>query len=252
VVSGKNSIFLIILVSLITAAAVSAAPTITCSSYTKTVPASNTNIIDLSETYKIAEIYNTFVTAIGSEILNTPAAFTVSQFAGTEIIHPHAAVFIVLIGFLFVSLAIDRRLCLATLTAQLKPTAMRYHFITQFAPKIPGKNIRRKSPPGENRLFHLEDFSRSICDVNSTPYINLLHNLAGIPDDRLFLPNITLCHKNQQEQNTNKVPRLSIITHFSPLLHPALIRMAPRAEQNFSFSPGFIFVRLARGPPKMA
>lgn len=248
-VSGKNSVFLITLVSLITSTAVSAAPTIICNNFTKTFPASNTNILDISEKSNIIELYNSAITAIGSEILNTPTAFAVSQFVGTEIIHPHAAVFIVLIGFLCISLVIDRRLFLATLTVPLTPDPMRYHSIPQFVPKIPGKNIRRKSLPKTDRLFNREDFRHSPSDIESTRYIKLLHHLAGIPDQKTFLPHLNIHNKKQKERNTRQVPRL-FITHFSPLLHPALIRMAPRAEQNFSFSPGFIFVRLARGPPK--
>jgi hypothetical protein len=200
VVSGKNSIFLIIFVSLIAA---------------------------------------------------TPAAFMESQSAGIGILQPHAAVVMVLIGFLFVSLVIDRRFGLATMNAPLHQGQMGFHFIPQLASKISRKYIRRKSLPKSACQFHLEDSCRLRSDIESTQHIDFLHHLAGsISDDRLFLINISMRDKHQQEHITIEVPQLPI-THFSSLPHPALIRTAPRAKQNLSFSPGFIFVRLARGPPNL-
>ncbi len=191
-----------------------------------------------------------FLIIFMSLIAATPAAFMESQSAGTEILHPQAAVFMVLIGFLCISLVIDRRLWPATITAPLCPGQIGFHSIPQFASKISKKYIRRKSLPKTACLFRLEDSCSLRSDIESTQYINLLHHLPGIPDDRLFLPHISMRDKHQQEHNTNEVPQFTI-THFSSLPHPALIRMAPRAEQNLSFSPGFIFVRLARGPPNL-
>jgi hypothetical protein len=157
------------------------------------------------------------ITFFVSLIAITGAAFIQSQSVGTDSLHPQATVFIVLTGFLFISLMIDRRLGLANMTAQICPGQMRFHSLPQ---------------------------------IESTRNINLLHNLAGIPDEKLSLQQNSKHNEHQQERNTNKVPQLPI-THFSSLPHPALIPMAPRAEQNLSFSPGFIFVRLARGPPNL-
>jgi hypothetical protein len=185
-----------------------------------------------------------------SLIAITGTAFMQSQYAGTEILYPHATVFIVLIGFLCISLVIDRRLWLETLTAPLSPGQMRFHPIPQFASRISKKSIKRKSLPSTDCLFPLEDSCHLRSDIESTQYTNLLHHLAGIPDDRLFFPHISMRDKHQPERNTNEVPQLTK-THFSSLPHKALIQMAPRAEQNLSFSPGFIFVRLARGPPNL-
>jgi hypothetical protein len=180
------------------------------------------------------------------------AAFMESQSASTQILHPQVAIFMVIIGFLCLSLVMERKLRLAPLTTPLCLSQRGFHSIPLFTSKISKNHTRRKSLPETARLFRLEDFCRLKSDIESTRYINLLHNLAGIPDKRLFLPNINKRTKLlQQERNKIAVPQ-SNIKHFSSLLlHPALIRMAPRAEQNFSFSPGFIFVRLARGPPNL-
>ena len=64
----------------------------------------------------------------------------------------------------------------------------------------------------------------------------------------LLLPHFSATH-NKHQQKLNKIVSESIKSHFSPSLFLALIFVAPRAEQTTSFSPGFIFVRLARGPP---
>jgi hypothetical protein len=192
-----------------------------------------------------------FLTLFVSLSAAIPAAFMQSQSAGTEILHPHTAIFMILIGLLCLSLVIDRRLRLATLTTPLYLSQRGFHSIPQSASKMSEKYLRRKTLAKTDCLFRLEGFRRLRSDIEGTQYINLLHNLAGIPNKRIFLPHISKRTKLQQERNTNAVPQ-SPIKHFSSLLlHPALIRMAPRAEKKISFSPGFIFVRLARGPPNL-
>jgi hypothetical protein len=52
----------------------------------------------------------------------------------------------------------------------------------------------------------------------------------------------------RQKYIRNRIPEFTEL-HFSSFSTQALIYVAPRAEQKVSFSPGFIFVRLARGPP---
>jgi hypothetical protein len=169
--SGKNSIFLIVFASLIAAPAVSAAQTIT---YCDNFAA-------------------------------------VSPSFGTGIFHSNATVFIVLTGFLCVSLVVDRKLWLATLTAPLRKDQSGFQSIPQ---------------------------------------------LAGISDGKITFPSYISMHdKIHKKHNiqhaihiTNAVLKFAI-KHFSSLHKPALICMALRYEQNNSFSPAFIFVQLARGPP---
>ncbi len=186
--SEKNSIFLIIFVSLIAAAAVSAAPTITFCD-------------------------NSTMAAIGTDILIPPTEFTGSPSAGAGTFHPNAMVFIVLTGFLCISLVVDRKLWQTSLTAPLRPVQSGFHSIP---------------------------------------------HLAGIQAGTItFPPNIFMHDKVRQKHNiqyaisfTNAVLKFAI-THFSSLHKPALICMALSYEKNKSFSPAFIFVRLARGPPNL-
>ncbi len=162
------------------------------------------------------------------------AALTISLYNNnltTNILHPQTTVLIVLIGFLYISFVINRRLRSVSLTAPLSPDRMQLHSIPAFDLEISKKYNWRKSSARTPRLFDSNDSCRLHSD-----------------DEKLSLSHISIRDKYQQERNTKEVPQL-IITHFSPLLNPALIRVAPRAELKLSFSPGFIFVRLPRGPP---
>ena len=158
------------------------------------------------------------IAAIGIVYLYLPTAFIELHSASRVILQPHATVFIILIGFLFISLLIDCKLKAATQTIPIYSGQIRF----------------QSSPQTE-----------------STRHINLIHQLASTPDEKLPLPNINIHDHTQQEGKIKVIPQLTI-THFSLFPHKALIHMAPRAEQNFSFSPGFLFVLLARGPPNPA
>jgi hypothetical protein len=160
-------------------------------------------------------IFMSLIVTIGIVYLYLPTSFIELHSAGRVILQPHATVFIVLIGFLFISLLIDRKLKAATQTIPIYSGQMRF----------------QSSPQTE-----------------STQHINLIHQLAGTADEKLPLPNINI-HDHTQQAGKIKVIPQSTITHFSLFPHTALIHMARRAEQNFSFSPGFISVLLARGPP---
>ena len=210
--SEKNSIFLIIFVSLIAATALSAAPIITYGdNFTVTSPVPNTHILEIPGTSKITEIYNSAMAAIGTDILIPPAEFTNSASAGAGTFHSNAIIFIVLTGFFCVSLVIDRKLWLATLTAPQRSVQSGFHSIPQ---------------------------------------------LAGIPAGKITFPSNISMHDTIRPKHyiqhaihiTNAVLKFTI-KHFSSLHKPALICMALSYEQNQSFSPAFIFVRLARGPP---
>jgi len=171
--SGKNIIFLIIFALLVAVTAVSAAPIITYCD---------------------------------------PVEFINSTSAGAGIFHPNAIIFIVLTGFFCLSLVIDRKLWLTTLTAPLRTSQSGSYYAPQ---------------------------------------------LSGIPAGKITFPSyISMQDKIRQKYNiqeaihiTNAVLKYNI-KHFSSLHKPALVCcMALSYELKKSFSPAFIFVRLARGPP---
>ncbi len=190
-VSGKNNKLLVILLSLVVATAVSAAPTMYDCNWnfvTAAVsPASDAHVTYVPETSQINVPSNSHLAAIGKEILKPPADFTDSPPLGTETLHPHAAVFMALTGFLCVSLVKDRKVWLAVLVGLLWAGQAGFHAIPQLVAHISKKNIKRKSLFNAAALHQLEESCRLRSDIEGTQYIGLLHHLAGIPDHIMSL-----------------------------------------------------------------
>ncbi len=281
-VLGKNKKLLIILLSLVAATAVSAGPTM-CDCNKKcdcnkniaagaVPPDSDARIPYVPETSQFTELFNSHLAAIGIEILKPPAEFfTYSPHSGAKTLPPvPAALFMVLTGFLCVSLVKDRRVWLAALAGLLWVGQAGIQVIPQIAVYISSqKHVQQESSANADCLHRLEDSRRLRSDIEGTQYIGLLHHLAGIPGSTitslLSLPafphllsdqidNLSSPLKKPTSLQTYNKFRLSqfAITPFSSLLIHATNCLAPRAEQYICFSPAFIFQQLPRGPPKSA
>jgi len=281
VISAKNSKLLIILLPLVVTTAISAAPTMSdCNKNfvaTDVLPASGTHITDIPETSQITESSNSCLAAIGAEILKPPPDFTDFSPVGAKTLPPvPAALFMVLTGFLCVSLVKNRRVWLAALAGLLWASQAGFQAIPQLASNISKKHIQRKSPVNTSCLYRVEDCCRLRSDIEGTQYIGLLHYLAGIPAGTMSLPlpasllslrtqrafspernrsrsNLVASLKRVVSARTRSsagVPQFAI-THFSSLLKSAVICPAARAEQYICFSPTFIFQQLPRGPPNL-
>ena len=272
VVSGKNNKLLVILLSLVVATAISAAPTMSdCNKHFVAAAvslASDAPVLYIPETSQITVPSNSHLAAIGKEILKPPADFTDSPPLGAKSLPPvPAALFMVLTGFLCVSLVKDRKVWLAVLVGLLWAGQAGFHAIPQLAAHISKKNIQRKSYFNAATLHQLEESCRLRSDIEGTQYIGLLRHLAGIPAGTISLPLPTfLTSLRAQRSNLNASREYFVfartksnagspqfaITHFSSLLNPATICPAPRAEQYICFSPAFTFQQLPRGPPNSA
>jgi hypothetical protein len=285
VVSGKNNQFLIILLSLIATTAASAAPTMSdCNKNFVAAAVSATSdayVPYAPETSQITEPSNSHLAAIGAEILKPPADFTDSPPLGAKTLPPIPdALFMVLTGFLCVSLVKDRRVWLAVLASLLWAGQVGFYTFPQLAAHISKKNIRRKSYSNAVTLHQLEESCRLRSDIEGSQYIGLLRHLAGIPDhimslslsslpvslsslsaQRAFSTESSPSRSNliaslkrvvstRAKSNTG-VPQFAI-THLSFLLIQATNCLAPRAKQYIHFSPAFTFAHLARGPPNPA
>ncbi len=150
VVSGKNNKLLVILLSLVVATAISAAPTMSdCNKHfvaAAVSPASDVHVTYIPETSQITVPSNSHLAAIGKEILKPPADFTDSPPLGAKSLPPvPAALFMVLTGFLCVSLVKDRKVWLAVLVGLLWAGQAGFHAIPQLAAHISKKNTQRKS-----------------------------------------------------------------------------------------------------------
>ncbi len=265
-----NIKLLVILLSLVAATTVSAHPTM--SDYNKNFivravsPTADVHAPYVPETSQITVFSNSRLAAIGAEILEPPPEFTDFSPVGAKTLPPvPAALFMVLTGFLCVSLVKDRRFWLAALAGILWAGQAGFQVIPQLASNISKKHIQRKSPVNTTCLYRVEDFYRLRSDIEGTQYIGLLRHLAGIPAGTTSLPLPASLLSLQQRSNLNLIASFKrvvsartrsnagstqfAITHFSSLLNPAVICPAASAEQNTYFSPAFIFQQLSRGPP---
>lgn len=97
VVSGKNNKLLVILLSLVVATAISAAPTMSdCNKHfvaAAVSPASDAPVLYIPETSQISVPSNSHLAAIGKEILKPPADFTDSPPLGAKSLPPVPAAF---------------------------------------------------------------------------------------------------------------------------------------------------------------
>jgi len=230
-------------------------------------PTSEAHISFVHKTSHIIEPSNAHLANIGVELLKPPADFTDSAPVGAKILPPiPAALFMVLTGFLCVSLVKDRRFWLAALAGLLWAGQAGFHAIPQLAAYMNSqKHIQRKTPDNTACRYGIEDCCRLRSDIEGTQYIGLLHHLAAIPAGTMSLL-LPASLPSLQAQGSNLIaPRKRVvsartkssagalqfaITHFSFLLNPAVICPAARAEQYIHFSPASTFARLARGPPE--
>ncbi len=287
----RNNKLLSVLLSLVAATVVSAAPTMcdcikNCDCNKNFLagavsPTSDAHVHYVSETSQINQHFNSELAAIGAEILKPPPEFTDFSPIDTKTLPPvPAAFFMVLTGFLCVSLVKDRRVWLAALAGILWAGQAGFQAIPQLASNI-SKHIQQTSPSNIALMHRIEDLCRLRSDIEGTKYIGLLRHLAGIPAGTMSLPlpasllslqapspslrakrsNLNAPHEYFVSARAKLRRVVFSLCHrcppnfphhlggASPTLHPAFICPASRAEQYICFSPAFIFARLARGPP---
>jgi len=282
----KSSRLSVVLLLLVMATAVKAGPTMSNCNESFPVgvvsPTSEAHIIFVRETSLITEFSNSHLANIGVELLRPPTDFTNSPPVGAQSLPPvPAALFMVLTGFLCVSLVKDRRVWLGALAGLLWAGQTGIQAIPKLAAHIsPKQHNQRKSHTNTVRLHQFEESLRLRSDVEGTKYIGLLHHLAGIPNATMSsvqspmsfpvsstgqalrkqesrIKTAHLCcqyvaRKSSARTNCNLAAPQFATTHLSPLLIHATNCLAPGAKQYIHFSPGFTFAHLARGPPKPA
>ena len=269
----KSSRLTFVLLLLVMATSVKAGPTMSnfnesfCAGIVS--PASEEHIFFVLETSQITEPSNAHLANIGVELLRPPADFTSSPPVGAQSLPPiPAALFMVLTGFLCVSLVKDRRFWLGALAGLLWAGQTGIQAIPKLAAHISSKkHIQRKSRTNTLRLHQFEESLRLRSDVEGTKYIGLLHYLAGIPNAimSLLLPSPLQSLRAQRSNLIVSLKQVSFartkcnltasrfaITHLSSLPTRATNCLAPVAGQYILFSPAFTFVHLARGPPNPA
>jgi hypothetical protein len=282
----KSSRLSVVLLLLVMATSVKAGPTMSNfnESFVAGVvsPTSESHIFFVRETIQITEPSNSHLANIGVELLRPPADFTNSPPVGAQSLPPvPAALFMVLTGFLCVSLVKDRRFWLGSLAGLLWAGQTGIQAIPKLAAHISSKkHIQRKSHTNTVRLHQFEESLRLRSEIEGTKYIGLLHHLAGIPNTTMSsvrspisfpvsstgqalrkqesrIKTAHLCcqyvaRKSSARTRCNLAAPHFAILHLSPLLLQATNCLAPIAKQYIHFSPGFTFAHLARGPPNPA
>jgi len=247
-----------------------------------------------SEINPITGLCNPNLAAIASEFHKPPVSFVGSspQADRIKLLPPvPGTLLMVLVGFLCVSFVKDRRFWLTTLTGLLWAGQAGFIVLPHLASHLAGKKqIEQKFSADVARLSEPKHPCRLRSDIEGTPYIGLLHHLAGIPGDVVpFLPRIGVRDKLKHEYKKNTAQscylseyfntsaqrlcnhtlfaifesRLNKRNHYFDRAHQLAITgssaciiretdcIALRAVQLIYFTPAFITANLARGPPNI-
>jgi len=269
-VSGKKSFWLVVLLLFLTATAANSAPTI-CSCNRSVVDcavslSSDAHIAVVLEPRQITETCDSYLAAVAVAFLKPPAGLTDAAAPSANVKSLPAvpgAFFMVLTGFLCVSLVKDRRVWLAALAGLLWAGQYGIQVLPQLA--IWFRHTRqgqREFAPELTYPHWLETSHRVHSNIEGTQYIGLLHHLAGIPPGESPYTNTRLAELITFSQNFRKLhgeafdyPHKNTYTSLPAIiseqysLNSLFKCLASRAEQFNRFSPAFIFSNLPRGPP---
>ncbi|MFZ0034917.1 MAG: hypothetical protein WAK60_08030 [Sedimentisphaerales bacterium] len=237
---------LFIVMLLLAATAASGAPTVAADNIiVPTVQTASDTPAVIAPTEEVVGPIDAKLANLGREFLQPPASFVVLGNAQGNYVKPlpavPAAVFMVLSGFLCISLVRDRRVWLAALAGLLWAGQIGVQALPQLALRLSHRNYSQQQLSAELTYpYYLENSNRLRSDIEGTQYIGLLHHLAGIPAAKS-------CYFHKD-------------THHISLSQPAIAParrglclfftcLASRTEQFVLFSPAFIFANLPRGPP---
>jgi hypothetical protein len=201
---------------------------------------------------------------LGREFLHTPPPSSTSlNYAVKSLPAVPGALFMVLTGFLCVSLVKDRRVWLTVLAGLLWAGHVGVQALPQLVLHLYHRTHTSQHLSARPTQFYLlENTARARTDIEGTRYIGLLHYLAGIPEaksaftDRCHTPLITSTQHHQKQyakafsyprKNTHKSQPAIILEKYS--LNSISKCLTSRAELFICFSPAFTFAQLPRGPP---
>ena len=238
--AGNGRKGLLLFLSLHVASAVSAAPTVGDYNRDLVAPALSANLdapgVSSYEINQIGEPTNSHLASVTAEFLKPPAAtdLQAQSISAKSLPAVPGALFLGLTGFLCVSLVKDRRVWLAALAGLLWLGQTGFTSLPHLASHIRSKKQIQQSATGGQSLTYVSQLDGSLrtrSNLEGTEYIGPLRHLAGIPNPGKILAAIIV-----ESYNFNLLLKCSAV----------------RTEQIVSFSPAFIFARLARGPPERA
>jgi hypothetical protein len=258
--AGKNSKWVVALVTLFVPVVANAAPTII--NGRADVPArrvsqaADARVFFLPEANRTAEYCDSQLAAIGAELLKPPPGFVPSPPVQAKALPAvPGAIMMALVGFFCVSLVRDRRVWLTALATLLWAGEYGIQVLPHLAVRLShARGHPHKAALEFNCPHRLETSRRLRSDIEGTQYIGLLRHLAGIPQIKRLAQSHCQGKRPRtlaQTEERLKEYRLAVAAAlFNSALPGSCSALA--AEQFISFSPAFIFDSLARGPPLLS
>jgi hypothetical protein len=193
---GNSRKGLLIFLPLLVASVVSAAPIATDNSRNFTTPALSASADAYLISYEINQtnkFYNPRLARVAAEIFKPPAITNLysSNTSVKSLPAVPGTLFMVLAGFLCVSLVNDRRAWLAVLAGLLWLGQTGFAALPQLASHLLSKKQIQQSVAGGQNLIYVSELDGSYrlrSDLEGTQYIGLLRHLAGIPAPPTSLP----------------------------------------------------------------
>jgi hypothetical protein len=258
----ENKKLVVVLTLLLVVVSASASPTVTTGNIivTATSDVADTPTAIIPGNLNIIAPANPELVIIGRDFLwpwDHSASATDNQLDNTKALPAvPATCFMVLTGFLCISLVRDRRVWLAALAALLWAGQAGVQAVPQLAMYVYRRAHTNKQFAAQiDRSGLLENTNRLRCDIEGTKFIGLLHYLEGIPHGTMsFLPRqgatMSFLRKQESSQTEHEFRTSQFaIARLLPHIICATNCPAVTVEQHIRFSPAFFFDNLARGPP---
>lgn len=207
-------------------------------------PTSNPRIAAGTDVINTIESDNSRLAQLAVELLGPPDPYIDSS-TPKPLPPVPGAIFMVLTGFVCVSLVKDHKLWLTAVAGLFWVGQTGIHAVPHLAVRLGHKAHSRKQIAAELMYPYYLENSRPRSDMEGSSYIGLLRHLEAIPAGK-----ISLLQKQQHHHTEDQVcaPRCALI-EFSPRIIPVFKCLTAIARQFVCFTPAFIFENLPRGPP---
>ena len=178
-----------------------------------------------------------------------------------------AAVLIGIIGFLCVSLVRDRKVWVSAFVGIIVLSQTGVKTLPKLTARLAQGRFAGMNSGADVTInpIHIDNYFNWLSDLPDRHYIGLLHRLAGSPDNDSTFADIFKREQKISDKLNGKLSdaflscaRRDIISPQPAIipsqcgLNPLTGNLAKRIISFVYFSPAFIFVNLARGPPILA
>jgi len=158
------------------------------------------------------------------------------------------AIFMVLTGFLYVSLVKDHKLWLTAVAGLFWVGQSGFHAVPHLALRLGHRMHNHRQVVAELMYPYYLQNARPRSDIEGSSYIGLLRYLEGIPGGKISLLQKKYSHHAEDEVHAPQRALIEISSRIIPVINCLTLKN----RQFICFSPAFIFENLPRGPPKTA